>query len=1231
MPDPAEGAAMQSRAANMTVSRTCPWDSRLSIDISIPWAPSTFLYASATFPIDWFRFFPAVDTIFLYYEIDVHKDVCEKVDLLHGENKTVFAVLDPLLPNNRTLLDLFYDPEALSAFTMELAATVSNLTHLGVDGFVLGDEWPRGCSQDVGVRTLAAHNETYFAETGRWMKPGGGDRVERAQPAAWLYRRSIQAWNSIARDLRNSFPGVRLGTNVDLFWRPDYGSDDPFMWKADHWLPDLNVGAYDFIVSHYYTAMPLLSTADDVDQSSLKILDSSLDRMLAATERQEKALYLMLAAHYREPWLITPAQMLAEWNLVSRKNISAIGWFAFDSWETGRTARWREANYVGGQAPFKVERPLLIRALSSAREEAILEDHLRGLTASCEPSIISERPGHSLEEEKFVSASFSPTARFLLLVSKTRIQVRNASEPSTILLEIRARGGLFASADWSPDETHLVYTTTDGELVILATGLPNEDGPPGHKASGEPAGEERHRLALARLGRVAWCPMGGTIACEAGGGILLMNVSNEHLDPKTSRWVIAPGDQATYLCGWSHDGTYLATRENDRLDIWNVKDLTLAAAMDRAGVGGPGHAGVFWSPKGDLLAVLIRSVDREELAVLDVERNITRIWGLRMGRSQVVNGTLILSSMPPGTNMAEAWRLAANVRTAWIYIEPTINGTWTVGQPADGGWMWEFRGTLARVACVAWNARGDEISVCTEDGCLFQISPLDETGPPPSITLLPLTDGGATRPAGWLPAIACDAFQPLAAAPPVVSLSFSPAEIAGRFRWVACRTDKVFVGPMGRPFQPILGAGAISILEVAPPGPARALDWSDHHGLLAASFGEPENSIRLWKVEPDGSSTFLFSLWDEEGPREIAFSPAGDGLAFLTDAGRLKLWNLANGQVSILYDLPPALEMEVRSISYSPDGKWLAFTSNCAEVAVLNLLTLDAAPVAQEAPFYAAWAPDGTILAIASSEGISLWSIDDSGTLRLLEHPTCGPARCLAWSPDGRYLLVGLETSREGLTDIQLFHWSGEDLLLLATKTIAFDWEPDQCQRLFAWSPDSLTAAVAFGLEEYNDPWREEWVKSTAPSGLICLRSVKFYFDKLRPGVILWDASAEPSNLSSFPTLSDAIISVVWLGEGGFLASASGNGQVLLWDVGSFLPVDETGPLSQIALIASAWLILSARRPRRRPGAGAVSAGPGRLECAHSVLRRRCVHPLRGGRSSCGSVSGGSGALPAGR
>ncbi len=51
------------------------------------------------------------------------------------------------------------------------------------------------------------------------------------------------------------------------------------------------------------------------------------------------------------------------------------------------------------------------------------------------------------------------------------------------------------------------------------------------------------------------------------------------------------------------------------------------------------------------------------------------------------------------------------------------------------------------------------------------------------------------------------------------------------------------------------------------------------------------------------------------------------------------------------------------------------------------------------------FSPDGRVLAIAHSGGVTLWS--DDGAVRLLKWP--GYHRALAWSPDGRYLVSGMQ------------------------------------------------------------------------------------------------------------------------------------------------------------------------------------------------------------------------------
>jgi hypothetical protein len=176
--------------------------------------------------------------------------------------------------------------------------------------------------------------------------------------------------------------------------------------------------------------------------------------------------------------------------------------------------------------------------------------------------------------------------------------------------------------------------------------------------------------------------------------------------------------------------------------------------------------------------------------------------------------------------------------------------------------------------------------------------------------------------------------------------------------------------------------------------------------------------------------------------------------------------------------------------------------------------------------------------------------------------------------------------NKEGLADIQLFEWTADGLLPLARKAVAYRWEDDECHRLFAWSPDSLEVASAFGITEQKDPWRVEWVKKVT-LGSICVDSLKFSFEELRPGILLWDIGLSQTDLPSFPTLTDATTSLRWLGDSGLLAAASADGRILLWDA-SPARVGEMQAWNGAALVALGCLIMSARRLRHRPRTGII-------------------------------------------
>jgi WD40 repeat protein len=245
-------------------------------------------------------------------------------------------------------------------------------------------------------------------------------------------------------------------------------------------------------------------------------------------------------------------------------------------------------------------------------------------------------------------------------------------------------------------------------------------------------------------------------------------------------------------------------------------------------------------------------------------------------------------------------------------------------------------------------------------------------------------------------------------------------------------------------------------------------------GSILKNYRNKEDTVRKVKFSPKGdmiaSSGYSTTLWALDGSilnppgvtlnrghyiTSLSFSPNGEFLAIGSDI-MVRIWRvLGDGQVTTLRDIDfcePICDT-VSTVAISPDGTMVAVTTSDG-VGAWNISTGTRVFKNSSNVFthYSslAWSMDSSTIAAASSEtGVMVWNIDSGENLASLNNTT-GGFSSLAWSPDGQKLAVGAAQGFAYVFNIQdgnVLQRFGSGYQL---NTLAF-------------APDSQTLAAGYG------------------------------------------------------------------------------------------------------------------------------------------------------------------------
>lgn len=195
-------------------------------------------------------------------------------------------------------------------------------------------------------------------------------------------------------------------------------------------------------------------------------------------------------------------------------------------------------------------------------------------------------------------------------------------------------------------------------------------------------------------------------------------------------------------------------------------------------------------------------------------------------------------------------------------------------------------------------------------------------------------------------------------------------------------------------------------------------DVSPDAKRFAAYSYDPKSKTESVRIYDLPSGTLLHAL-DVHGDRihdastgsALKFSPDGRHLAVAGENGlAIQLWDVERGQK--LWQEHPADAYGINSISFSPDGETLAYATWCEPLEIRETMTGKLSQTLQaqgHRPMQVAMCPTGNYVATAGNgphPRILIWDRRIGQVVgTLLGHPTGARAECIAWSPNGRYLV----------------------------------------------------------------------------------------------------------------------------------------------------------------------------------------------------------------------------------